>query len=413
MVYGKSQLKRKNRELMTSRERMLAALGSKEVDYTPCSFMLFFNLYYRSKTEREFVERQLELGLDAYVNVGHLEHSLHPDAKRSEWVEQKNGTEYFCRRIETPKGPLTGRVRKRDNWPQEGNFPLFNDWLVSRAEEILVKPEQDLERLRYIFGPFRDSDIAKLREEAREAKKLADKHSLLQIGGWKPVSQIDLTPNMRGDSDAGVMGCDAMAWLSGYEEIMVLSITKPEVIKEYARIIHEWSMKRIAVYLDVTDADIIWRRGWYETTEFWTPDAYKEIIAPTIKKEAELVHQAGKKYGYIITSAFTPIVDYILDADIDVLIGLDPEEGKGTELGTIKRKFSDRNKAIWGGVSGAATVELGTGAETEEAVTDALRILGEKGGFILSPVDNVREDTDRTWRNTEILIDTWKKCRGH
>ena len=67
---------------------------------------------------------------------------------------------------------------------------------------------------------------------------------------------------------------------------------------------------------------LINRRGWYETTEFWTPKTYKEIIAPTIRKEAELVHQAGRKYGYIITSAFLPLLDDIVDTDIDVLIGL-------------------------------------------------------------------------------------------
>jgi hypothetical protein len=31
-----------------------------------------------------------------------------------------------------------------------------------------------------------------------------------------------------------------------------------------------------------------------------------------IKKEVELVHQAGKKFGLILTSAFLPILDDIL-----------------------------------------------------------------------------------------------------
>ncbi len=45
---------------MTSKERMLAAIECRETDYVPCSFMLFFNLYYHCKTEKEFVEKQLE-----------------------------------------------------------------------------------------------------------------------------------------------------------------------------------------------------------------------------------------------------------------------------------------------------------------------------------------------------------------
>jgi hypothetical protein len=49
---------------MNSRDRLLAAIQCGNIDYTPCSFMIFFNLYERCATEREFVEEQLALGLD-------------------------------------------------------------------------------------------------------------------------------------------------------------------------------------------------------------------------------------------------------------------------------------------------------------------------------------------------------------
>ena len=396
---------------MNSRERILSAIENKPIDYVPCSFMLFYNLYDKCKSELEYIAREVELGLDAHVHVGHLNHSMHltgtldPEAKYSEWTEETGGTKYFCRRIDTPKGPLTSRIRQWDGWPTEGDFPIFKDWIVPRAQEFLVKPEQDLEKLPYIFGPFKDSDIEKLREEARSAQKIADQYHLVQVGGWK--GNVD--PSLQ--VDPGVMGCDAMAWLSGYEKIMELSLLQPELIKEYAAIINAWNMKQIEIYLDVTAADILIRRAWYETTEFWTPKAYRAIIAPFLKKEVELVHQAGKKYAYIITSAFMPILDDILDTGVDILIGLDPREGKGTDLHKVKQKFSARSRCVWGGVSGALTVEQGSEAETEAAVLEALRVLGTGGGFILSPVDNVREDTPNAWKNTYKFIDTWKKHR--
>ena len=53
-----------------------------------------------------------------------------------------------------------------------------------------------------------------------------------------------------------------------------------------------------------------------------------------------------------------------------------------------------------------------TEKETEEAVVEALSVLGKKGGFILSPVDNVREDTGNAWRNTKTFVQTWKNYRG-
>lgn len=402
---------------MTSKERLLAAIACKPVDYTPCSFMLFSALNFHIRSPVEFIERQVAMGLDAYAHVGHLQPALHPQVKVQEWQEAQQGVTVFCRRLDTPKGPLTARYRQTEGWPRKDFFPLFNDWLVTRAEEVLVKPEQDLEKVKYLFAPPPAGEIRKFKESAQAIRQAADRHQLLLAGGWK----TSLTPGpVKGGtsgaepiqwSDAGLMGCDAMAWLSGYEEIMVLSLTRPDLIREYAGIIHAWALDLIRIYLEIANPDILWRRAWYETTEFWTPQTYRNIIAPFLKKEADLVHQAGKKFGYILTSAFLPILDDILATGIDVLIGLDPKEGKGTDLTVVKQKFQARKKAVWGGVSGAITVEQGTEKETEQAVIEALQGLGPGGGFILSPVDNVREDTERAWHNTHVLIETWKRHR--
>ncbi len=397
---------------MTSRERMLAAIAGGKPDYTPCSFMLFLSLARQCRTDAEYIERQVAMGLDAFVHVGQLNASLHrygglhPDATWREWVEEQEGITYFCRRIDTPAGPLTSRIRQREGWPTSEDFPLYDDLLVPRMEEPLVKPERDLEKVKYLFGPLKDEDIHALAVEAEEAARQARTLGLLQVGGWKGRVRPGL------HVEPGVMGCDAMAWLSDMEEIMALGILRPEIVAEYARIIHEWNMRQLEVYLDKTEAELIIRRGWYETTEFWTPTGFRTIIAPTLRREADLVHQADRKFGYIITSAFLPLLDDILDAGVDVLIGLDPAEGKGTHLAEIKERFRSRHRALWGGVSGAITVEMGTEEETEEAVHTALQTLGASGGFILSPVDNVREDTEKARRNTRRFIEAWKRYRA-
>ncbi len=390
---------------MTSRERMLAAITGKEADVVPCAFMLFSNLRSRCQTEAEFVGQQLAMGLDACTHVGYLEPSLHPDATEKTWTSQEGGDTLFHRRIDTPKGTLTQVVVQSGGWPTIDNFHPFSDYIVPRAREVLVKPEEDLEKLPYVFGPFQDESIRRLKETAEVSRRLASEHKILQVGGWN--SQKSAVRH-----DDGVMGADAMAWLSGYLDVMILSITRPDVIREYLRIIHEWNLRNIQVYLDVTDAELIVRRGWYETTEFWTPAAYRDLVAPFLKKEAELVHQAGKRLGLIVTSAFMPILDDILATGVDVLIGLDPQQGKGTDLAQVKAKCQAANCAIWGGVSGAMIVEQGTAEDTEKAVIEALRTLGKGGGFVLSPVDNVRDDTPKAWDNTRKFIEVWQQHRA-
>jgi uroporphyrinogen-III decarboxylase len=390
---------------MTSKERMLTSIRGEKPDHTPCSFMAFFNLQRQYPSDVEFLTKQVGMGLDAFAQVGYLAPSLHPAATEKTWTTREGKETVFHRRIDTPKGPLTQQVVQESGWPQEGDFWRFNDWIVPRSREILVKPEQDIEKLPYLFGSFEKESIRNLRESAKAARAMADAHQVILAGGWNS------TNSLLGRGDDGVMGADAMAWLSGYEDIMVLSLTQPELIREYARVIHEWNLKQIEIYLDVSDAELIIRRAWYETTEFWTPEAYRTILAPFLKREVDLVHQAGRLFGLITTSAFLPILDDLLDTGIDVLIGLDPEEGKGTHLAGVKARFLAKGRALWGGVSGAMTVEQGTREETERAVRTALDTLGTEGGFILSPVDNVRVDTPRAWDNTQALIDAWKRWR--
>ena len=389
---------------MTSRERMLAALECRPVDHVPCSFMLFGNLRSRCRTDEEFVRRQLEMGLDAYCHTGFLEPSIHPEARESVWVTEEGPRTVYHRRIDTPRGPLTQQVLEAEGWPRSDDFCMFNDWIVPRALEVLVKPEEDLEKLPYLLGPFTDEAIGRLGSSAAAARSFAREEDLLLVGGWCSLS----TSPVRDD---GVMGADAMSWLSGFEEVCALSLLKPEVVCEYARIIHEWNMRQLEITLDVAAPDLVLRRGWYETTEFWTPGAYREVILPLLTREAELVHEAGSRLGLVTTSAFLPIIDDILCSGIDVLVGLDPKEGKGTDLGAVKGRFHQEGRAIWGGVSGSMTVERGTAEETEEAVAEAIDVLAPGGGFILSPVDNVRDDTELAWTNTERFIEAWRRLR--
>jgi hypothetical protein len=51
---------------------------------------------------------------------------------------------------------------------------------------------------------------------------------------------------------------------------------------------------------------------------------------------------------------------------------------------------------------------MGTKEEIALAVQTAIDTLSQDGGFILSPVDNIRDTSEGTWENVEFMIDTWK-----
>jgi len=68
--------------------------------------------------------------------------------------------------------------------------------------------------------------------------------------------------------------------------------------------------------------------------------------------------------------------------------------------------------ALWGGVSGPMAIEEGSDALVRQAVEEAMECLAPTGRFILSPVDNVRTDTEQARRNLRVFIDTWKALAG-
>ena len=199
---------------------------------------------------------------------------------------------------------------------------------------------------------------------------------------------------------------EATSWLAGMTEVVLMAMDQPQFLQDLIDLIDEWNRQRMMVSLDA-GVDLFIRRGWYEGCDFVTPHFFRRAILPRLKKEVALAHERGAKFANIISSGTLPLLDCYLEAEVDVLIGIDPVQGTHTNMQIIKERVGHRI-CLWGGVSGSITVEMGTEDEVREAVREAMRVLGPTG-FILSPVDNVREVTPVTWRNVDTFIDEWRR----
>jgi hypothetical protein len=190
---------------------------------------------------------------------------------------------------------------------------------------------------------------------------------------------------------------------------MMLEHDQPAFVVERLEMIHTWNQQRMAVVLS-GKVDLYIHRAWYEGCDFLSPKLFREVIVPHLKSDAALAHEHGALFGYICSSGILPLLDDYREVGMDVLIGVDPVQGTHTHLGLIKKKAAGR-LCLWGGVSGAITVEMGEEEEIRGAVRHALATLGPKG-FILSPVDNITVDAPTTWSNIQVFIDEWKRNRA-
>lgn len=383
---------------LTSRERLLRALNLEMPDHVPCCFMSFSALRKRYQGDRyKVVEAQRAMGLDAMLFIPtapRRDRPEHPDlrglpvryssrVKTEEWRAEGR----LHRAYVTPDGTLTTSVRLSEDWPHDDRIPFVDDYQIPRKEDPLISGQNDLAALRHLLMAPEVGDVAQFGQEVQNARAFVRDRGALLVGGW------------------GV-GMDMASWLCGMQELMILTIQHPDFVDDLLEMIHVWNKQRMEVVLSAS-VDLFIRRAWYEGCDFVTPAYYRQAILPRLKIEVELAHERGAKFGYICSTGIGPMLDLFLEAGIDVLIGVDPVQGTHTDMATIKRKLNDR-VCVWGGVSGAVTVEMGTEEEVRAAVRQAINVLGPSG-MILSPVDNITVDAPRTWENIDILIDEWQR----
>ncbi len=393
---------------LSSRERMLAALACQPVDYPPCCFMQFTALENRCRDQFEMIDRLLAWGVDATVQVPPwlltvpgdtrdlrgLPVRFHPEVQVREWRERQPGERYatLVKEYITPAGTLSVRVSQTEDWPYGDHVPFLDDFIIPRLQKPLLTEAADLDALRYLLTSPDMETVEQFWAETRRAKAFALERGLLVSGGTGA-------------------GADLAAWLCGLQELVYLAHDAPVFVEELMALLSSWIQERMEVVLDV-GIDLWVRRAWYESSNFWSPRLYRRFILPHLKQEVDLAHRRGARFGYIMTSGAMPLLDLILEAGVDVLIGVDPVQG-GMDLTALRAKTAGR-LCLWGGVNGPLTIERGTPAEVRAAVQEALDTLAAGHGFILSPVDEVDDPSDHTWRNVEVLIEAWRSwVRDH
>jgi hypothetical protein len=385
---------------MSSRQRMLASISCQEVDHPPCSFMLYKGLLTTSKDYLDFIQRQLDLGLDAYVqlpprapvvvsdtyNLHGLAVHFSPEVtiRESKEILPDEKWPVLFKEYITPAGTLRAEVYQDEEWPYGDRVPFLDDYVETRSRKYLVTGKQDLQALSYLLVPPTAAEIVAYRAEVKPVVDFARQHELLIAGGW------------------GV-GVDLIGWVYGLEKMMVSVYDAPDLLESLLEQIVAWNHSRMKVVLE-TGIDLYIKRAWYENTDFWSPKSWRKYVLPTLEADVELAHAYDAKFGYLITANCMPLIEMIIQAGVDVIIGVDPAKwdlsrAKGLAAGRV---------CLWGGVNGHLTIEQGAAEEVRQEVFTALQTLGPGSGFILSPVDNVRSDTDCSRRNVEVLIDAWK-----
>jgi hypothetical protein len=382
---------------MTSKQRVLGAIDRRLTDYVPMCFLLFSGLSGRTRSEAEFVERQIELGLDVVVALPGVPARSHPEVRTEVWTERAKPNPLLHKVYHTPAGDLECIVERTADWPHGDDIPLMSDFVIPRARKFPVTCEEDLEPLRYLFPDPQPADAEEFLRLAEPLKDLAARHGLAVRAGFDRLA-------------------DTVCWLCGATQFATMGLDSPGLLGRLIDLLGAWHRRRAAVALRA-GPDILLRPEWYGTA-FLSPALFGRYLAPALRQTAALAHEHGARLCYVATANVMPFLDAVTDAGADVLFGLDPLEG-GWRPAEARERCRDR-LCLWGGLNGYLQLVGGTPDGAERAVTDAMESATAGGGFILAPVDDVRiEPTDpqpdETWHrmlaNIRRAVATWRRLR--
>ena len=373
--------------------------------------MMYKGLKNRCADYRTFIQAQMDLGLDTVIelpvrppvvvndhyNLHGLPVSYDPLVHIREWKETITiEADVLIKEYITPGGSLRVEVQKTSDWPWGDHVPFLDDRLVPGSLKYLVERAEDLEALSYLLSPPTPVEVEAYHRESAPYLQLAEQNGLLVAGGW------------------GV-GADLIGWICGLKNMIFMTYRQPDLLRDLLGMISRWNLTRMEAAFSLpraktgitTPLDLYIKRAWYENCDFWTPAAWQKFILPLLTEEVRLAHQAGVKFGYLITSNAMPLVEGIISAGVDVLIGVDPRSYDLEKLAVQRRG----RICLWGGVNGHLTVERGSPAEVEGEVRRAMQLFPPHGGFILSPVDNVREHSAEIDTNVKKMIQSWEQWR--
>ncbi|MBE7559098.1 hypothetical protein HS125_09170 [bacterium] len=117
-----------------------------------------------------------------------------------------------------------------------------------------------------------------------------------------------------------------------------------------------------------------------------SPEQWRQYIKPGLARWIKVYKDAGKFFFMHSCGYISWLMDDLVEIGIDMIDSLNPSAGN--ELDQWKRKYGDRI-SFMGGVDTHRVLSRGTPEEVREEVKLRLRQLGDGGGFMLGPDQNI------------------------
>lgn len=330
-------------------------------------------------------------GVDDILDVS-VPWSLAPGVRMSDSAQSSpEGGTAMTRTYDTPAGTLRHVVRRTQEQTPEGwvvqpdHVPLFEDFNIPRAVKQAVATADDVPGVRFLYASPDEATRGWLGRRLDEVGEFARREGVA-VQAWS------------------AFGMDAAVWLCGTEGAVLLAMDEPEAFERLTADIGDTDVARTALAAAHPAVDLIVERGWYSSTDFWSPALFDRMVLPQIKRVAEVAHRGGKRFGYVMTTGVGRMAARLADAGVDVLYFADPVQDR-VDLETLARSVGDRMTLV----GGTNALSLAAGAQ-DRIATEVERFAALREStprLVLHPVDALFPDTPED--GIRKLVEAWRK----
>jgi len=145
----------------------------------------------------------------------------------------------------------------------------------------------------------------------------------------------------------------------------------------------EASKGRIDIYWALTDLGT--QSGLFQSRKF-----FQRFIGPSIRTLAKLMHSRGVKFMFHSCGAVRELIPDLMELGVDILNPIQPA-AVGMAPEGLKRDFGDR-LCFHGGIDIQYLLPLESADAVRAEVSRRAKLLGNGGGYILSPSHNLQQD---------------------
>ncbi len=276
-----------------------------------------------------------------------------------------------------------------------------------RHLEVAAPPEREMAPGHYqnFWGEryvYRQTPWGPMREDAPGA--LADAQTLadLEVFDWPTPDQFDYAPlaaQCQRHPDHALLYGFADVWqrpalVRGWEGMFVDMVERPDWAhflsrkftdfykQDYTRAA-EATGGRIDLYLLISDLG-------GQNGPLISLNMFRQFVAPYLREMAECIHGLGAKVLYHSCGAIRPFIADLIELGVDVLDPIQPvRDDMSPER--LKADFGDR-LCFHGGIDMQRLLPLGTPDQVRAEARRYCETLGHRGGYILGPAHLFQPD---------------------